>query len=123
MLLDIPLIAAGMAGAFLSSLRKDSATIRALAGDEAQKLTRALTTIAQLLESGDIDAEEAEALIDVQRAATEAVFASLEGIGRVVARRATRAGLTSAVTAFDGVIGFPLLAGLTAAAAPRVADG
>lgn len=109
MLLNIALIAGGMAKEFLASLKADSAKIKALAADEAQKLAMSLATIGQMLREGDIDQEEAEALVEVQRAATETVFASLEGIGRVAARRATRAGLSSVVEAVDGAIGVPLV--------------
>ena len=112
MLFNIAIVAGSMARAFLGSLRQDSATIRALAEDEARKLTGSLETIGQLLRDGEIDQEEAEALVEVQKGATEAVFASLEGIGRAAARRATRAGLTSAVGIVDAAIGVPLVGSL-----------
>lgn len=112
MLFNIGLIASGMLDAFLSSLKQEGVKIKALAADEAQSLATSLATIGQLLADGNIDRDEAEALIEVQRFATEAVFASLEGIGRVAARRATSAGLSSAVGAVDGAIGVPLLSAL-----------
>lgn len=110
MLFNVALIAAGIGKAFLQSLKQDGTKVKALAGDEAQKLSASLATIGQLLRDGDIDQEEAEALVDVQKNATEAVFASLEGIGRAAARRATHAGLETAVAAVDGAIGLPLVA-------------
>jgi hypothetical protein len=113
MLFDVALVASGMANAFLRSLKADGTKIKALAADEAQKLALSLATVGELLRAGDIDREEAEALIDVQRAATETVFAALEGIGRAAARRATRAGLSSAAGAVDKAIGIPFVTTLT----------
>jgi hypothetical protein len=113
MLLNIALIAGGMVKAFLKSLSVDGQIIKALAANEAEKLASSLNTIGQLLRDGDIDQDEAETLIEVQKAATEAVFASLEGVSRTVARRATREGLASAASAVDGAIGVPLIATLT----------
>ncbi|PZQ59007.1 MAG: hypothetical protein DI544_12550 [Sphingomonas taxi] len=113
MLLNIAAVGGTMAAAFLKSLKADGAKIKALAGAEAQKLATSIATIGELLKDGDIDQEEAEALIEVQQAATVAVFASLEGIGRVAARRATSAGLGSVTALVDGVIGIPLLGSLT----------
>lgn len=122
MLFDIAVIAGGMAKAFLTSLKQDGGKIKALAADEAKKLAMSLATIGQLLKDGEIDREEAEALIDVQKAATETVFASLEGVGRAAARRVTLAGLSSAAAAVDAAIGLPLVTTLTGAAvAGRVA--
>lgn len=109
MLFNVALVAGGIADAFLRSLKADGAKIKALAADEAQKLAMSLATVGEMLRAGDIDREEAEALIDVQKAATETVFAVLEGIGRAAARRATRAGLASAADTVDRAIGIPLV--------------
>lgn len=116
MLFDVAMIAAGMGKAFLDSLRQEGVAVKALATDEANKLAASLATIGQLLRDGEIDQEEAEALIAVQKNATETVFASLQGIGRVAARRATRAGLSTAVSVVDAAIGVPLLGTLLAVA-------
>ena len=113
MLFDVALVARGMADAFLRSLKADGTKIKALAADKAQKLALSLATLGELLRAGEIDREEAEALIDVQRAATEKVFAALEDIGSAAARRATRAGLSSAAGAVDKAIGIPFVATLT----------
>lgn len=112
MLFDIALVAGGMLKAFLGSLKQDGDKLSALAETEAQKLALSLAVVGRMLKDGDIDYEEAEALLDVQKAASEVVFASLEGIGRVAARRATQAGLQSAVAVVDGAIGLPLVARL-----------
>ncbi|MEG3166521.1 hypothetical protein U1701_18275 [Sphingomonas sp. PB2P19] len=109
MLFNVAIIAGGMVKAFLSSLKQDSAKVKALAENEARKLAASIEIIGQLLLAGEIDQPEAEALIDVQKNATETVFASLEGVGRAAARHATRAGLTSIVGAVDSAIGMPLV--------------
>lgn len=117
MLFDIAVVAGGMVRAFLGSLNEDSRTVKALAEDEARKLSMSLLTIGQLLKDGEIGRDEAEALIEVQRAATETVFASLEGISRVAARNAVRAALSGAAAVVDGAIGLPLVGTLVNAGA------
>lgn len=119
MLLNVALIAGAITKSFLSSLKGSSATLKKLATDEAHKLAMSLATIGQMLADGDVDQDEAEALIEVQKSATEAVFSSLEGVGRVAARNATRAGLSSVVSVVDGAIGLPLVATLIGQAAPQ----
>lgn len=119
MLFDVAMIAADMGKAFLDSLKQEGVAIKALATDEANKLAASLATIGQLLRDGEIDRDEAEALIEVQKNATETVFASLQGIGRAAARRATRAGLSTAVSVVDAAIGVPLVGTLLAFASAR----
>lgn len=109
MLLNVALIGASMTKAFITSLKTDSVRLKALAAAEAEKFALSLATIAQLLTDGEIDQEEADVLIAIQRSATESVLASLAGVSAVAARRATSAALTSVVASVDTVIGLPLV--------------
>lgn len=108
-MLEVAAIAGGMGKALIGSLKTDSDRLKQLAEAEAQKLATALATIARLLVEGVIDREEAETLIELQKSASEAVLASLKGSSAVIARRAVKAALASAVTTVDGVVGFPLV--------------
>ena len=110
MLLDVALIGAGMAKAFVKSLKSDSAQLKALGAAEAEKFAVSLATIARLLTEGQIDQEEAEVLVGIQKSATESVLSSLAGVSAVSARRATKAALKSVVASVDTVIGVPLIA-------------
>ncbi len=112
MVLDIAAIVANMTKAFVGSLKADGGHLKALATAEAEKLGTSLATVARLLAQGEIDREEAEVLISIQKSASEAVLASLQGVSAVAARRATKAALGSVLASVDGVIGFPLIGGL-----------
>lgn len=116
MVLDVALIGASMTKAFVTSLKTDSRQLKALAAAEAEKFAVSLTTIARLLAAGEVDQEEAEVLIGIQKNATESVLASLAGVSAVAARRATRAALASVVSRVDAVIGVPLIGTSLAAA-------
>lgn len=109
MLFDLGIVAAGMAKEFIGSLQTDSRALKTLAEAEAKKIAVSLEAIGQMFKDGDISEVEAQTLLEVQRAASETVFASLEGIGRVAAKRAVNAGLSGAATIVDGAIGLPLI--------------
>lgn len=121
MLLDIALIGARLTQAFIASLKSDGAQVKALAEAEGTKLATSLDVIATLLAEQQIDTEEADALVAIQKSATEAVFASLKGISQVAARRATHAALASIVGSVDAVIGVPLVATAIGLITPPVA--
>jgi orotate phosphoribosyltransferase-like protein len=124
MVLDVALIGASMTKAFVTSLKTSSSQLKALAAAEAEKFAVSLATIARLLAAGEVDQEEAEVLIGIQKSATESVLSSLAGVSAVAARRATRAALTSVVASVDSVIGIPLIGTSLAAvnARPPSAD-
>ncbi|UVO51136.1 hypothetical protein M0208_11610 [Sphingomonas sp. SUN019] len=123
MVLNVALIGASMAKAFVTSLKTDSKQLKALAEAEAEKFAVSLATIARLLAAGEIDQEEAEVLIGIQKSATEAVLASLAGVSAVAARRATRVALSSVVGSVDAVIGIPLVSATLAATGHGAATG
>lgn len=112
--IDFSRVASDMADALLASLKDDGATLKALATGEANKLAQSLATVAGLLASGAIDAEEAGVLVQIQRSASETVLASLQGISAVAARRATDAALGSVVSGVDAAIGAPVVGTLLA---------
>jgi hypothetical protein len=92
-MLDIPTIGARLAKVLVAALKTDSSKVKAVALAEAEGLAHALARIAGLLAQGQIDGEEAAALIRIQKDASEAVLASLAEISRVAAHRAIGLGL------------------------------
>ena len=92
-MLDIALIGARLANVLVATLRTDSGKVKAVALAEAEGLAHALVRIAGLLAQGQIDREEAAALIRIQQDASEAVLASLAEISRVAAHRAVGLGI------------------------------
>jgi hypothetical protein len=90
---DIAVIGARLAEVLAATLKNDSSKVKAVALAEAEGLAQALARIAGLLAQGQIDREEAAALIRIQKDASEAVLASLAEISRVAAHRAVELGL------------------------------
>lgn len=56
-----------------------------------------------------INEDQARALLDMQRHATQAVLLTIEGIGLLAAQRAVAAGLGAVSAVVNGVIGFALV--------------
>jgi hypothetical protein len=112
MTFDIPQAGMQIAAHMIASLKSDSRKVKALALSEGKHLAYGLARIAELLGSGQINAEEAVMLARVQRKASESTLASLAEISRLSARKAVDLGLKGAISLIDGVIGLPLIAGV-----------
>ena len=112
--IDIAKIAAQLAGTLTGSLRTDSSKVKALAKSEAEQLAAALARIAGLLAAGEIDREEAEVLLRIQKDASEAVLASLAEVSRVAAHRALSLGLRDVARIAGNVLGGTIKAALLA---------
>lgn len=108
-MIDLARIGARLAAVLLTSLRSDSGKVKALAIAEAEALAHALARIAGLLAQGQIDREEASALIRIQKDASEAVLASFAEISRVAAHRAIERGLKETVNLIDVLVGGSLV--------------
>ncbi len=97
MTLDFTALAAPLGQAMLASLKTDSARLKALALAEGEALAHALTRIAVLAASGDVDSGEAKILLRIQRDASEAVLSSLAEISQLSAENAVAAALRQAL--------------------------
>lgn len=109
---DIAKAGSELAAAIIVSLKTDSARVKALALAEAGKIAHAVAAISGLLAAGQINREEAEVLVRIQRDASESVLASIAEVSRVSARRAVGLGLKSIADLVDAGIGFPLAGAL-----------
>ena len=114
--LDIARLGSQIGTSILTSLKSDSAKVRAMALAEGDKLALALSQIAGLLAQRQIDGEEAALLVRVQKDASEAVFASLAEISRVAASKAVLLGLRGVAGVVDAASGVPILGPLFVAA-------
>jgi hypothetical protein len=109
MTFNISQAAMHLAAQIIGSLKTDSARVKALAVSEGKHLAYGLARIAELLGSGQINGEEAEMLVRVQRDASEATLAALAEISRIAARKAIGRGLEAITGLVDQVIGMPLI--------------
>ncbi len=114
--LDIARLGSQIGTSILTSLKSDSAKVRAMALAEGDKLALALSQIAGLLAQRQIDGEEAALLVRVQKDASEAVLASLAEISRVAASKAVLLGLRGVAGVVDAASGVPILGPLFVAA-------
>jgi hypothetical protein len=76
---------------------------------ESVKMATTLANIAKLRASGQIDNDQAAALLDMQKHAMQTVFLTVEGIGLIAAQQAVEAGLQAVKDIVNKGIGFALL--------------
>jgi hypothetical protein len=108
MSIDTAALAKQLAAEMIKSLGRDTGKVKGLANSEAQSLALAFRRIADLLEVGQIDTDEAATLVRIQKDASEAVLASLEEISRVAAHRAVNLALRGIAGTLDSITGLPL---------------
>jgi hypothetical protein len=82
---------------------------RNLQRPEAVKTAHTLANIAKLFQSNKINEDQARALLDMQKHATQAVLLTVEGIGLLAAQRAVAAGLGAVGAIVNKVVGFALV--------------
>jgi hypothetical protein len=83
--------------------------VKDYAETESEKMASTLAKIAELKASNQIDEQQAEALLDMQKHAMQAVLLTVEGIGLIAAQNAINAGLGAIKDVVNKAIGFPLL--------------
>lgn len=95
--------------AMLGVLHKTGPDIVAYANAEGNKFAQSIETITALTTSGAITQEEAALHLNLQRAASQTVLSSVEGITAIVAARAINAGLGAIAAIVNKAIGFDIL--------------
>lgn len=79
------------------------------AKSESVKMAHTLATIAELKTANKIDEQQAEALLDMQKHASQAVLLAVEGIGLVAAQNAINAALDAVKLVVNRAAGFALI--------------
>ena len=105
-------LAKGITHAIGASLNSDSSRIKTLALAEGEAMAEALVRIGLLVMREEIDLDEAEVLLRVQRDASEAVLASLAEVSRVAATRALNNALKATIADGGQLAGPSSFAGL-----------
>ena len=90
-------------------LAKHWGDAKEFAETEAVKTAHTLANIAELYQANRINEDQARALLDMQRHASQAVLLTIEGIGLLAAQRAVAAGLSAVGTIVNKVVGFALV--------------
>lgn len=109
MALDAEQLARAMLTAIKPVLKRHWADAKEFAGSESQKMATTLAMIAKLKSSGQLNEQQAAALLEMQKQSMQAVLLAVEGIGLIAAQKAINAALAAVSDAVNGAIGFPLL--------------
>ncbi len=100
---------ASIVDAMLGVLKTGGTALAQYAKSEAAKFAQSIETIGSLYASGQIDQQEANAQIALQKSASQTVLTSIEGIGLILAGQAINAGLQAVAGIVNKAIGFALL--------------
>jgi hypothetical protein len=109
MALDIVSLVQPMLDAAKPMLVKSWGEAKDYAQSEARKMGETLASIEQLSAKGQITKDQAEALLDMQRHAMQAVLLTIEGIGLIAAQNAINAALGAIAPVVNKALGWPLL--------------
>ena len=109
MALKLDELVGAIVGAMRPVLKKHWKDAKDYAEAESRKMAQTLETIAKLRAAGKINQEQAEALLEMQKAAMRAVLLTVEGIGLIAAQNAINAGLGAVRDIVNGAVGFVLL--------------
>lgn len=111
--IDVKQLAGDMLKAALDAVKP---ILGAKAGDvqkylasESNKMAETLKSIAEGKAAGHITDQQAKILLDMQKNASLAVLAAVQGIGQQAATNALGAALNAVKDVINKVIGFPLL--------------
>jgi hypothetical protein len=109
MALNIDQLIGAIVGAVKPVLLKDWKDAEPFAKTEAVKMAHTLANIADLYASGQINDAQAQALLDMQKQASQAVLTAIEGIGVIAAQNAINAALGAVRAAVNDVLGIKLV--------------
>jgi glyoxylate carboligase len=107
--IDVPAVAKDILKAMKSALKVSSAKALHFAATEARHLAQMLADIATGTAAGVINAQEAKALLQIQRLATQSVLLTVKGLGIIAVDNALNAGLAAVKAKVNKAAGIPLL--------------
>ena len=108
--LDIGNLASQMLNAALPILQKDGVDAASFAKTEFTKIAQTIVAIGEQLAEGQIDAQEAQLLLDMQKGASRNVLLTIEGLGLLAVEAAVNAALNVIKTAVNTALGVALIA-------------
>jgi hypothetical protein len=109
MALDVKDLLGPMLNAIKPVLNKYWSDVKDYAETEVEKMSNTLSNITELYVAEKIDEQQAQALLDMQKHAMQAVLLAVEGIGLIAAQNAINAALGAVKDSVNKAIGFPLL--------------
>ena len=106
---DIAAVLNSMTAAAAGVLQNKWPAIRSFATTEFQKIAQTVVTIGEGVAAGTITQEQAPILLDMQKNASQAVLAALEGMTLIAAEQAVNAAIGAVKSAINAFVGFPLV--------------
>jgi hypothetical protein len=107
---DVDAVLKSMAAAAAGVLQTKWPKVKTFAETEFEKIAQTVVSIGDGIAAGTITKEQAPILLDMQKNASRAVLAAVEGMTLVAAEQAVNAALGAVKTAVNTFVGFPLLA-------------
>lgn len=109
MTLDIGQLAKDMFNAAFPILKQDAPEIEAFARGEFQKIAQQLLTIESEVVAGQITAEQAGILVEMQKSASRVVLLTAKGLSLLTVEKALNAALAVVKTAVNTAAGIAIL--------------
>jgi hypothetical protein len=109
MALNVSDLAKSMVGAAKGKLGEHWPEVKEYAKSEARKTAETLALIERLSLTGDINARQAKALLQMQKNSAQAVLLTIEGLGLLAVEAAINAALAAVRETVNGAVGFVLL--------------
>jgi hypothetical protein len=107
--LDVAAVLEQMVAAAKGSLARDWPKAKAFARPELERLARSLADIARLVRAGEVNEQQARALLQIHRNTTQTVLLTIEGLGLIAVENAVNAALGAARDAVNAAAGLALL--------------
>jgi subtilase family serine protease len=110
MALDVGTLASQMLAAALPMLKKDAEDAESFAKTEFTKIAQTIVSIGEQLADGQINKEQADLLLDMQKSASRTVLLTLQGLALLAVEAAINAALNVVKGAVNIALGFDLIA-------------
>jgi hypothetical protein len=110
MALEVGTLATQMLSAALPILKRGDQDAESFARTEFSKIAQTIVSLAEGVEAGQINEQEAGLLLDMQTSASRNVLLCLEGLALLTVEEAINAALDVVKTAVNTALKFPLIA-------------
>ena len=107
---DVDAALKSMVAAAAAVLQKKWPQVETFAKTEFEKIAETVVSIGEGMAAGTITQDQAPILLDMQKNASRAVLAAVEGMTLVAAEQAVNAALGAVKSAINTFVGFPLVA-------------
>lgn len=107
--LDVGTLAQQMLAAALPILKKGATDAESFAKTEFTKIAQTIVSITEQLATGQINADQAKLLLQMQTNASRAVLLTLEGLALLAVEQAIQAALNVVAGVVNGFVHFPLI--------------